>query len=386
MVPSMLRTSRTKSSKLRFACLVACLVSCTTAVVGCDSSPSYPGLSQPVDQEGPYAIGFRALELTYTPPGGSAERTIPVVMWYPADREKTAAMPIQILPNYVLTDSYVAVTDAPPAPPAYPGGYPVIVHSHGHFGHERQSYWLGEHLAALGFVVIAPGHVGDRLPDFSTMVPAVDDYYLRVTDVSATLDLLENLPADDPHAGRCNTERVVITGHSRGTNTVWAAMGAPFDTAYVEAECTAGDYVDSGGCPAEKVAVYGTDLRDPRIVGGIPMAGSGDYARFGGFSSMNAVTTPVLQMTGSLDPVGADLVFANVTTPPMTWADFAGGCHDLFGFGLCGSIDNAVAQPAMRTYVYAFARRYVFDDTSASVVGILDGALPVSATVTYQTR
>lgn len=382
LVPTRAISARTRP----FASLLVLLLG--LVVASCESTPSYPGLTHPVDADGTYAVGFRTFDLTYTPPGGTATRTIPVVMWYPADPAKTAAMPSQVFPTYFLYTSQVAVQDAPPAEAAFPGGFPVIVHSHGHFGLERQSYWLGEGMAALGFVVIAPGHIGDRLPDVNTMVPSVDDYYLRVTDIRATLDLLENLPAGDPHQGRCNTARVIMTGHSRGTNTVWAAMGAPFDVAYVQGECNSGTYDASGGCPAEKVAVYGTDLHDPRVVGGIPMAGSGDYSRFGGFTPMNAVTIPVMELSGGDDQVGADQIFANVTTPPMTWAEILHGCHELFGFGWCDAtlIDVPAAQAVLRIYVHAFARRVLFDDADPRVVGILDGSIPVSSIVTYHTR
>ena len=181
---------------------------------------------------------------------------------------------------------------------------------------------------------------------------------------------------------------MILTGHSRGTNTVWAAIGAPFSSAYVMSECDAGRYDMTGGCPAEKLAVHGTDLSDPRIVGGVPMAGDGAPAFFGGYAGMNTVTVPVMMMSGSLNPVGDDQVWANVTSPDMFWADFTGGCHDLFGMGTCppADIDNAVAQPAIRTYLYAFARRHIFNDTSASVVGILAGTTTVSGIVDYTGR
>ncbi len=60
--------------------------------------------------------------------------------------------------------------------------------------------------------------------------------------------------------------------------------------------------------------------------------------------------------------------------------------HDPVHTSERADIDNAVAQPAIRTYLYAFARRHIFNDTSASVVGILAGTTTVSGIVDYTGR
>ena len=37
----------------------------------------------PVDQPGPFRVGFRSMMHTYTPPGSTEPRTIKISMWYP---------------------------------------------------------------------------------------------------------------------------------------------------------------------------------------------------------------------------------------------------------------------------------------------------------------
>lgn len=368
--------------------LFACMLSLFVLDASCATDDAVKGLSLPVDRNGPFAVGYRELSLTYDPPDGGPPRTIPVAMWYPADPVATAALPSPEYAVYLVNPSTVAVIDAPPAAPAYPGGYPVIVHSHGHWAYENHNFNIGESLSTLGYVVVAPGHVGDRIFDLNTMVPAVDDFYERVYDIRATLDLLENLPANDAFRGRCNTTRVVMTGHSRGTSTVWGAIGATVDPQYIAAQCAAGTWDASGGCPAAKVAVYDRPMRDPRIVGGVPMAGDGDNFYFGGYPGMNVVTTPVMMMSASANLVGDAEILAAVTTPPMFWIEFAGGCHDLFGAGLCGptEIDHDPAIHAINVYIHAFARRHIFDDQRPETTEILDGTRSVSSLVTYRGR
>lgn len=367
--------------------LVSIALVCFTvaSIAACERSGGVDGMSFPLEDAGPYAVGFRELEVTYNPPDGGPPRTIPIAMWYPADVEKTAALPTPERPIYYYIESEVAVLNAPPAAPAYEGGYPVVVHSHGHWAYQSHSYQIGEGLAALGVVFIAPGHVGDRIYDLNTMVDDVDDMYERVYDIRATLDLLEHLPTGDPFAGKCNTTRVVMTAHSRGTNTVWATLGATIDTSYVAARCANGDFDASTGCPAEKLAVYEEPMRDSRVVGGIPMAGNGDPLYFGGYAGMNSVTVPVLMMSASNNVVGDADLLATVSGPEVRWAEFAGGCHDLFGAGICGpgEIDNAIAQPAIRTYIYAFARHHILGDDRPLTRAILDGTASVASIVTF---
>jgi len=365
---------------------VASFLSVVLMVAACDESTSVDGLALDVTEPGPFAVGYRSTETSYAAPDGSGTRTIPVSVWYPVDADVAAGIADPVKPDYHVFA--LAITDAPPATPAFEGGFPVVVHSHGHAGWATQSFAIFEWLAENGFVVIVPDHVGDRLEDFTA--PNYQEYfasrYERVFDAGAALDYLDALPQGDPLAGRTNTTKAVLSGHSRGTFTVWAALGATMSTSYVESVCGAGGEFDGGCTPAQK-AVYAAGLRDTRFVAGIPMAGSGDYYWFGGFPGMNAVTAPIFEMTGSADQVGADAVFANVTAPPMTWIDYANGCHNVFGAPGCGgAVDPEDAQRTFGTYATAFARRTLFADDDPLVAAVLDGSHQVSPSVTFHAR
>lgn len=344
-------------------------------------------MSFPVDQAGPYAVGFREVMLTYDRPDGLGPRTVPVAIFYPADATKVAAIENPERPTYLYIESQVAVVDAPLARSAYPGGFPVVVHSHGHAAWQSHSYIIGEGLAALGVVFIAPGHVDDQIFDLNGMNDDVDDFYERVYDIRHTLDMLEDMPEGDPLRGRCNTSRVIMTSHSRGSSTTWAIMGATIDKPGLLARCAAGEFDASTGCPAEKLAVYDLPMRDERVVGGIPMAGDGDPWWFGGPPGMSAVTVPVLMMSASFNDVGDGVLMSDVHGPPLNWVEFAGGCHDLFASAACGAdIDNAVAQPAIRTYIYAFARAHILGDTALTTLSILDGTTSLTDIVTFRSQ
>lgn len=366
------------------------VVACALSLCAC-SDPPVDGLSFDVTEPGEFGVGYRATELSYTLPGRASPRTIPIRVWYPVSRADAERLAGEERALYFYRESDVAIVDAPPATPAFDGGFPVVVHSHGHAGFPEQSYPIFEWLAKNGFVVIAPGHVGDMTPD----VGAADyhEYFAsraeRIYDVQQALDYLEGLPDGDPLAGETNTTRTLITGHSRGTFTVWAVLGATITAAALDAECASGEFTAGGGCTAADRALYesGT-LRDPRFVAGIPMAGSGDQSWFGGTAGMNAVDSPIFQMTGAANPVGADVIYAQVTTPPMIWIDYANGCHNVFGFPLsCGTdVDDADAIRTFGTYATAFARREIFADPDETVAAVLDGSRIVSTQVSFQSR
>ena len=46
--------------------------------------PPGDALSFAVDKQGPFNVGHRTREVTYTPPGGTGPRTINVDLWYPS--------------------------------------------------------------------------------------------------------------------------------------------------------------------------------------------------------------------------------------------------------------------------------------------------------------
>ena len=317
-------------------------------------------LSWPVNEPGRFRVGFRTWTLEYVPRGRTETRTTTVSCWYPTlDTTGTAA-------RYGLVLDRSAFVDATVADPAHEGGYPVLVYSHGSRGFPGSSYPITNRFASHGWVVIAPEHPGSTLTDFSDPHPTYH-YTDRSQDVSEALDSLAALPGSDPLA-RAVTERAVLIGHSFGTHTVWASVGATFDPALVADVCaTAGD------CTAEIQQVFADGVGDPRFVAGIPMAGSLRRSWFGA-TGHTSVTVPVLTLTGSADDVGAQAMFDTIAPVDLTWVDIEGGCHDSFGTGACGTLTTEDGTRIIGAYALAFARAHLLADTSAEVTALLDGS------------
>jgi predicted dienelactone hydrolase len=344
------------------------------------SSAGHATLAYPVEQVGPFHVGYRTLKATYQPPAGAPSRTIPLNLWYPTTDTSGDS------PRYspVMSPDADVFTDATLAPPADPTGYPVVVHSHGHWGFGGNSSDVMHYFASHGWVVIAPDHLGDTLPEFSNDRSDPALYFLRSLDIKAALDTLEALPASDPLAGHCVTDRVFMTGHSRGCVTTWASSGATFDVDAVRAMCNDGTSF-SRACTEDEIQVFAGGLGDRRVIAGLPMAGGiGDEPGWFGLTGYNAVHKPMLSMSGSDDDTaGAGRLWDRVSGLDFTWVDLAGGCHQIFGLGGCAKITDAEGFPLVNTYALAFARRTLLGDTSPRVAAILGGE-SLSPLVTFK--
>jgi predicted dienelactone hydrolase len=377
----MARALRALSTSIAALAFVACGSSESAAPSG-DAGPESPGdmLTFAVDAVGPYRVGYRSLPLTYEPEGAAEPRTITVHVWYPTFDEE-GETPVYM---FAFPDPG-AFKDASLAPPARPDGYPVHVYSHGWSGFGGTSANLMRYFASHGWVAVAPDHTGNTLADHVDALP-ISHYFLRSRDVSASLDALAELPAGDPLAGKALLDEVVLSGHSFGTFTTWATVGATFDVAEVQAMCDAGTTFREP-CGAADVQVFAGGLGDPRVVAGIPMAGgTGEDPGWFGMGGYDAAGKPMMLMSGSEDPVGAENVWARVDAIDLTWLDFEGGCHQLFALGGCEHFDEDAGWAAVATYALAFARRHVLGDVDARVAGILDGTEVVSDKVAFQRK
>jgi len=344
---------------------------------GLTAEPPVDPLAFSVADTGPFTCGHRVLETTYTPAGDLPPRTIEVEVWYPSHATEGEH------PSYLhLFRDDDAWNDVAPAAPAFPGGMPVLVHSHGHKGFPGNSARLMCHAASHGWLAVAPEHVGDTLGDAPEPLP-LSIYIQRPLDVRAALDRVASLPASDPLAGRADLGHVAFTGHSFGTYSGWAVGGATVDPAAVTKACDDGTVPD---CSAAEVAALATDLSDPRPKALVLMAGAPRaFFADGGY---DAVKQPVLMMSGTLNTVGNDKIYDAVTKLDVTWTEIEGGCHQLFGLGNtmlggpeCEVLSDEDGFALVNPWVLAYLRYHALGDRSPEVKGIVEGTTSYSPLV-----
>jgi len=328
-------------------------------------------LALAVDAEGPYAVGYRSWELTYDPPVGPS-RTLVANVWYPTTDEAG-----EVGRYGVYTDATGTFLDATPAPAdeplaPYPGGRPLLIHSHGDQAYGGAASFLFRHLASHGWVVMSPDHVDNML--FANVQPTPPLHWVhRPSDVSAMADALDGLDASDPLAGVADTTRYVVSGHSRGGTTVWALLGLGFRSDGAETWCP--------GCDTDQEAEVGAaDLSDDRVQSGILLA-TGVRTSIYGESPVTGVSQPVLLMTGSEDGDGGTGAWDLIQGLDATWVQIEGGCHETFSLGApCSTVEAEAGFSLVEPHALAFARHTLLDDDS--VTPWLDGTTTAGDEVT----
>lgn len=338
--------------------------------------PTGDPLSWAVDAMGPFHVGHRSIDTTYTPPTGGP-RTITVEIWYPSlddggDHAKYLG---------IFADD-VAYENASLAPPlevkgARAGTYPVHLYSHGSSGFPATSFRMADWFASHGWVYVAPTHVGNTLGSPEGKDRPVWLFYVRPTDLTAALDAMEHLPASDPLAGKLRTDHVLLSGHSYGGYTSWISGGAPLDATTAKTSCDAGDFTTP--CKPEEIAAFSKSYADPRVIAVVPMAGS-DFDWIG---DVDLPKVPFLVMSGSLD-VSPQPLWDRSKTLDFTWIELQGGCHQVFALGGCPQFDEKLGWKVTNAWALAFGRRYVLGDAGDRTTKILTNAESLTPLIKYQ--
>ncbi|MFJ7592241.1 alpha/beta hydrolase family protein [Streptomyces sp. NPDC097617] len=198
---------------------------------------------------------------------------------------------------------------------------PVIVLSHG-FGWSMNGYApLADHWAAQGFVVVQPTHLDSRtlgIPHEDPRTPRI--WRIRIEDLTRVLDGLDMLEAAVPGlGGRVGRDRIAVAGHSWGSQTASALLGARV--------------LGADGVPGE-------DMSDPRVGAGVLLAPAGlgdDLTPFAVENlpflrpSFDTMTTPALIVAGDNDHSHLSTRGPDWSTDPYTFSPGSKSLLTLFG-------------------------------------------------------
>lgn len=375
---------------MRTCCpLLSLLLAGTTACSGKSASETGASLfgtdpaAWSVTEPGPYRTGHRTELVTYTTPLGDS-RQVAVNLWYPT--EETSGEEVRYDTLFVDPDS---LGGAVPIEPIHAGGYPVLVHSHGHWGVAGGVRFLAQRLASHGWVTVAPEHAGntfsDGFPAFEGDSPTVH-YIDRPTDMAAVLDALA---ASEWLRGPIQADAVGLSGHSRGAYTGWTSAGASFDPDALAAACAGENTAfPTGSCTEEEAAVFlSGDLADDRFAATILLDGTIRRELFGAGGHRTAFT-PFLAL--SQDHEGHAEQFDSIDALDFTWLPVEGACHETFNLGIeaatgapCDTFDVDRGWDLTATYSFAFLRHHLLADHSPETLGILDGSIEVDPAVAF---
>ncbi|MCB9663071.1 MAG: hypothetical protein H6732_03085 [Alphaproteobacteria bacterium] len=342
----------------------------TDAVADTDTVDAPDPLAWSPQARGPYQVGFRTWEVSYTLRPGET-RTIGLNVWYPTD-----ATDGPVLSYAGIAPATDTLGDAPPAAPVHAGGFPLLAYSHGDRGFGGTSGELMGWMASHGWAAVAPDHRGNLLTE-GTDNPQ-EHWHHRPADIAAVVDALRDLPASDPLAGLVATDRYVMSGHSRGGSTVWSVAGAAFE-GEPDAWCP--------GCTDDqRMPFLDGSLADPRAEAFVLLATGVRNSLFGDAGHRQAADSPWLLLTGTADNDGGVQAWADLDGFGAVWAQLAGGCHQTFALGSCPTLDPVLGFRLVDSYVLAFARAHLLGDDGEEVGGLLDGTLVPDPVVTFSRR
>lgn len=214
---------------------------------------------------------------------------------------------------------------------------PVVMFSHGNGGLRYQSYFLTEHLARHGYLVVAPDHTGNTLSDLDS-IPRGEMAVRRPQDISDSFDWLVSEAEDTSsplHGCVDASDGFAMIGHSFGGYTTLAVSGATLDLEGLTTHCaTDGDFI----CGAEEAWAStfpnddSGDLSDDRAWAAIPLAPAGAIG-FG--SGLAGITIPTLVIGGVEDGMTTwqdevEPIYRGLTTAPRALAGLERTGHFTF--------------------------------------------------------
>jgi predicted dienelactone hydrolase len=199
-----------------------------------------------------------------------------------------------------------------------PAKLPLIVLSHGTGGAAMGLAWLGETLAANGYIVAAVNHHGNTGAEATPPLQGTLVWWDRPQDLSV---LIDRLLADPQWGPRIDTSRIGVAGFSIGGYTALASVGARLSHAQWQKFCTDAATAPSCKLPPEvsskfheheaerlltkdqrvlnAVAHMDDDYRDPRIKAAFAIAPVVGVAMRR--DSLGAIAVPVQIVVGSDD-------------------------------------------------------------------------------------
>lgn len=176
------------------------------------------------------------------------------------------------------------------AAPREPGSYPVVVFSHGAFCYPQNYATVMDHWVSHGYIVMAPNHL-DSPNNRVRMGPEQVAKLLesRMSDLSYTVDSIPQIATAIGMAGRPDTSRMAIAGHSFGG---------------MLAQIKAGVLMKN---PATGAAM---SQADPRFLAAVIMSGVGPMPQMAD-SGFSGLVRPLIASGGTLDEgnVGSGQIF-----------------------------------------------------------------------------
>ena len=227
----------------RVIVFISAIIISSSAVSAEDLYTNQPPVTPELAFAGTYDVGVSTISavdhgrLNTTNFITTTERPLVLEVWYPADLSAQPASKATYKnvtrrqqPFELQGDAYrnaAAVSN---------GQFPIVLLSHGFTGYRTQMFYLGEHLASHGYVVVGIDHKdstnAEVFDDDTRASGGISTFYNRARDQQFVLDYFANPDKPLPIAGlkeRVDTNNAAIVGHSMGGFGAINTVGGCYD-------------------------------------------------------------------------------------------------------------------------------------------------------------
>ena len=271
--------------------------------------PITPELALP----GQYTVGVKTLEVVHEKQlntqdfTSQVDRPLTLEVWYPAQSQADTTQQASYENVTRLHKPFsLKGTAHRDAQPKSDGAYPLVVLSHGYTGYRTIMYYLGEHLASHGYVVVGIDHTDSTTEDVDFIKAGFSGFpstlINRARDQQFVLDYFSQDNSDIAHI--TNTNDAAVIGYSMGGFGAINTIGACYDF-HQQGLQRLGFPEDAAKqlMPVFNSCAAGRGSVDPRWKAMIAYAPWGGETSVHNTKSMNEITVPSLYVAGDQDDV-----------------------------------------------------------------------------------
>jgi predicted dienelactone hydrolase len=253
--------------------------------------PDAPALAK----RGPHPVGVQTHQLDMPIEAGLAPRCLTSEIWYPALEGTKPGTNYKTLLRDGLTPVKYTGSACRDAQPAQDMHAPLVVLSHGYPGNRYLMSHLAESLAAKGYVVVAPDHIGSTYEDQQAFGVTL---LHRPLDQRGTIDAMAGLGGS--LGAIIDTSNVAVIGYSMGGYGALVLAGAGICPSALTQERAPTD-----GSLDRHLAGSATHraLHDPRIKAIVPIGPWGNAAGIWDAQGLAGLSVPMLLIAGTADEV-----------------------------------------------------------------------------------
>ena len=331
--------------KRSVACVVALAFAMSAAACGEEETVVLSYDEAALTEPGPYAVGFqRTVVRAKDSPlvsaaegvGDIADRSLPLLIWYPSTPGATGSPTILKIANLMKIPGVRSMDNLPVA---NGGPFPLAIYSHGSGGEGVLAYPFAEQLVSRGWIVVAPDHVGNTTLEMvgGGSKPMLEMSYLRLLDIALVLDAASASFGVEELASAVDDEKIFLFGHSFGGFTTMSHAGAAYNLdAVIDRACPAGDDEPDEVCNLFSGDAMGawTERLGTLGAGAVRAIGLQAPATMG-ILDASGVNVPTLLLSGNrdqttTDPTSAEPIWAGLHNSEDVWVRFADAGHYSF--------------------------------------------------------